>query len=142
MDTSFFHLALTVKDLAKFEAFYARHFGFYRARTISLGDDAELVFLKNDKNIYLEIFPPEEDRPYAMSEADGPHYPGLRHIAFSVEDIDEKVRLMGVDAVITLGPLHFDDVIEGWKTVWLKDPEGNIIELTQGYRDQDMAATA
>ncbi|CAG5069298.1 hypothetical protein DYBT9623_02034 [Dyadobacter sp. CECT 9623] len=136
MDPSFFHLALTVKNLPEFEAFYAKHFGFFRARTINLGDDAELVFLKNDKNIYLEIFPPEEDRPYAMSEADGPHYPGLRHIAFSVDDIDEKVKSMGEDAVITLGPLHFDDVIEGWKTVWLKDPEGNIIEITQGYRDQ------
>ncbi|WP_031528071.1 VOC family protein [Dyadobacter crusticola] len=139
MDTSFFHLALTVKNLAKFESFYAKHFGFKRARTISLGDDAELVFLKNDHNIYLEVFPPEEERPMAMAEADGPHYPGLRHIAFSVEDIDEKLRLMGDDAVITLGPLHFDEVIEGWKTVWLKDPEGNIIEITQGYRDQDIA---
>jgi glyoxylase I family protein len=137
MDTTFFHLALTVKHLAAFEAYYAKHFGFRRARTISLGDDAELIFLKNDKNVYLEIFPPEEERPVAMSEADGPHYPGLRHIAFSVDDIDEKLRLMGEDAVITLGPLHFDDVIEGWKTVWLKDPEGNIIEITQGYRDQE-----
>lgn len=142
MDASFFHLALTVKDLAKFESFYARHFGFRRARVISLGDDAELVFLKNDKNFYFEVFPPEEERPCPMSEADGPHYPGLRHIAFSVDDVDAKIKSMGEDAVVTLGPLHFDEVIEGWKTVWLKDPEGNILEITQGYRDQENLVTA
>ena len=137
MKATFFHLAITVKDLPTFEGFYAKYFGFIRARVIELGDDAQLVFLKNDDNFYFEIFPPEEQRPYPMAEADGPHYPGLRHMAFSVDDIDAKLDEMGKDAVITLGPLHFDDVIEGWKTVWLKDPEGNIIEITQGYRDQE-----
>jgi glyoxylase I family protein len=44
---------------------------------------------------------------------------------------------MGSDAVITLGPLAFDDFIPGWKTAWVKDPEGNIIEITQGYVDQE-----
>ncbi|MBE9461776.1 VOC family protein [Dyadobacter subterraneus] len=137
METSFFHLAVTVKNLAKFEAFYAKHFGFRRARVISLGDDAELVFLKNDHGFYFEVFPPEENRPCPMAEADGPHYPGLRHFAFSVDDVEGKLEEMGSDAVVTLGPLHFDDVIPGWKTVWLKDPEGNIIEITQGYKDQE-----
>jgi len=137
MKSTFFHLALTVKDLTAFEAFYAKYFGFKRARVIELGDDAQLVFLKNEDNFYFEIFPTEEERPYPMAVADGPHYAGLRHMAFSVEDVDAKLEEMGSDAVITLGPLHFDDVIEGWKTVWLKDPEGNILEITQGYKDQE-----
>lgn len=137
MKTTFFHLALTVKDLPTFEAFYVKYFGFRRARVIELGDDAQLVFLKDEHNFYFEIFPSEEVRPCPMAEADGPHYPGLRHMAFSVDDIDAKLEEMGTDARITLGPLHFDDVIEGWKTVWIKDPEGNIIEITQGYRDQE-----
>jgi glyoxylase I family protein len=141
MKATFFHLALTVKDLAKFEAFYSTYFGFKRARVIALGDDALLVFLKNEDNFYFEIFPPEEERPIPMAEADGPHYAGLRHIAFSVDDVDAKIKEMGDDAVITLGPLHFDDVIEGWKTAWLKDPEGNIIEITQGYKDQENLVT-
>ncbi len=136
MKASFFHIAVTVKDLKKFETFYAKHFGFYRARVIDLGDDAELIFLKNDDGFYLEVFPPEEERPCAMAEADGPHYPGLRHIAFQVDDVDAKLEEMGDDAVLSLGPLRFDDFIPGWKTVWLKDPEGNIVEITQGYKDQ------
>lgn len=137
MKASFFHLAVTVKDLPGFESFYARHFGFKRARVIDLGDDAELIFLKNEEGFYFEVFPPEEKRPYPMAEADGPHYPGLRHIAFQVKDVDAKLEEMGDDAKITLGPLHFDDFIAGWKTVWLKDPEGNIVEITQGYKDQE-----
>ncbi len=136
MKTSFFHIAVTVKDLKKFEAFYAKHFGFARARVIDLGDDAELVFLKNDEGFYLEVFPPEEERPCEMAGADGPHYPGLRHIAFQVEDVDAKLEEMGEDAVLSLGPLRFDDFIPGWKTAWLKDPEGNIVEITQGYADE------
>jgi hypothetical protein len=36
METTFFHLALTVKNLAKFESFYSRHFGFKRARVRSV----------------------------------------------------------------------------------------------------------
>ncbi|TDB64018.1 VOC family protein [Arundinibacter roseus] len=137
MKTTFFHLAVTVRDLAKFEAFYAKYFGFRRARVIDLGDDAELVFLKNDDGFYFEVFPPEEERPYPMAAADGSHYPGLRHIAFQVDDVDSKLEEMGEDAQITLGPLRFDDFISGWKTVWLKDPEGNIVEITQGYKDQE-----
>lgn len=137
MKATFFHLALTVKNLEKFESFYQKYFGFRRARVIDLGDDAKLVFMKNDDNFYFEVFPVEEQRPYPMAEADGPHYAGLRHMAFSVDDVDAKVAEMGEDAQITLGPLHFDEVIEGWKTVWLKDPEGNIIEITQGYKDQE-----
>lgn len=137
MKASLLHLAVTVRDLAEFEAYYAKHFGYRRARVIDLGDDAELVFLKNEDGFYFEIFPPEEERPYPMAVADGPHYPGLRHIAFQVDDVDAKLEEMGNDAKITLGPLHFDDFIPGWKTVWLKDPEGNIIEITQGYKDQE-----
>ena len=52
-------------------------------------------------------------------------------------NVDEKIAEMGDDAVITLGPLDFDDVIPGWRTVWIKDPEGNIVEITQGFKDQD-----
>jgi glyoxylase I family protein len=137
MKASFFHLAVTVKDLPGFESFYARYFGFKRVRVIDLGDNAELIFLRNDEGFYFEVFPSEEKRPYPMAEADGPHYPGLRHIAFQVKDVDAKLEEMGDEAVITLGPLHFDDFIPGWKTVWLKDPEGNIVEITQGYKDQE-----
>lgn len=140
IQTTFFHVAVTVKDLNAFEDFYAKYFGFKRARTIDLGEGKELVFLKDANNFYFEVFPPDEENPLPPVGGDGPHYAGLRHLAFSVDDVDAKLAEMGDDAIITLGPLMFDDFILGWKTVWIKDPGDNIIEITQNYRDQKSEA--
>lgn len=134
--TSFLHIGVTCKDQKKFEEYYSKYFGFRRARTIMLGEGKELLFLKNDDNFYFEVFPMDEERPVPFAEGDGPHYPGFRHIAFNVDDVDAKLKEMGSDAVITLGPMSFDDFTKGWKTVWLKDPEGNIVEVSQGYKDK------
>ena len=43
---------------------------------------------------------------------------------------------MGDDAKITLGPLDMGDFIEGMRVAWISDPEGNIVELNQGYEDE------
>ena len=133
----FFHVAVTVNDLPAFEGFYTKYFGFKRARTISLGEGKELVFMKNTDGFYFEVFPADFPRPIPPEEGDGPHYQGIRHLAFSVDDVDAKLAEMGSDAVITLGPLSFDAFIPGWRTAWIKDPENNIIEITQGYKDEE-----
>jgi glyoxylase I family protein len=61
----------------------------------------------------------------------------VRHLAFKVDDVDAKLAEMGADAKITLGPLNFDDYIPGWRTVWIADPDGRIVEISQGFVDQD-----
>ncbi len=38
---------------------------------------------------------------------------------------------------MTLGPLSFDTFIPGWRTVWVTDPDGIVVEISQGYTDQD-----
>jgi glyoxylase I family protein len=40
---------------------------------------------------------------------------------------------MGPDAHVTAGPMSFDAIIPGWRTVWVADPDGNIVEISQGY---------
>jgi glyoxylase I family protein len=39
------------------------------------------------------------------------------------------------------GVSHFPSQVKpsfpGWRTVWLADPDGNIVEISQGYTDQD-----
>ncbi|GAA4400394.1 VOC family protein [Nibrella viscosa] len=134
----FSHIALSCTDPIAIEKFYTKHFGFRRGRVIPLGDDNQIVFLKNDQNVYLELFKADAERPAAKVDAgDGPHYSGVRHLAFQVDDVDAKVADMGDEAVITLGPLAFDAFIPGWKTAWVKDPEGNIVEISQGYVDEE-----
>jgi catechol 2,3-dioxygenase-like lactoylglutathione lyase family enzyme len=70
-------------------------------------------------------------------DADGLHFTGWRHIAFQVDDVDAKLAEIGEDAQITLGPLSFDAFIPGWRTVWVRDPNGNVVEISQGYNDQE-----
>jgi len=133
----FHHVAISCKDMAKTERFYSDHFGFRRARVIPLGD-TQIIFLRSG-DFYLELFAAEGDAPASPAGGDGPHYPGWRHIAFRVDSVDAKLAEMGDDAVVTLGPLDFDDFIPGWRTVWVADPDGNIIEISQGFADQSSA---
>ena len=46
-------------------------------------------------------------------------------------------QALDVQADVTLGPLEFDEFIAGWKTVWLRDPDGVVVEVSQGYRDEE-----
>jgi glyoxylase I family protein len=128
-------MGLACRDPLRLEAFYTRHFGFERARVILLGAE-QIVFIRCG-NAYLELFQAKGDAPAPAAEGAGPEYPAWRHLAFTVYDVDAKLHEMGTDARVTLGPISFDDFIPGWRTVWVADPEGNIIEISQGYVDQD-----
>ena len=129
----FSHVALNCRDMAATERYYTTHFGFKRARVFSLGD-SQLVFLKAGE-VYLELFAAEGDAPAPAS--DGPKAPGVRHLAFQVDNVDEVLSRMGEDAKVTLGPLDFDELLPGWRTVWVQDPDGNIVEVSQGYTDEE-----
>ena len=130
------HMGLECRDLAATEGFYTRHFGFRRARFVALGDDNAIVFLRSG-DFYLELFRATSTSPAPAAEGAGPEYPGWRHLAFQVDDVDAALAAMGDDARVTAGPMGFDAFIPGWKTVWVADPDGNIVEISQGYRDED-----
>jgi glyoxylase I family protein len=132
---AFHHIALTCNDALAVEAFYVKHFGFVRTRAIPLGDGAQIVFIKSG-DVYLELFQTADAPPVPKAGNDGPGYPGWRHIAFKVDSVDAALAAMGDDARVTLGPLDFDAFIPGWRTVWVADPEGNIVEISQGYVDE------
>jgi glyoxylase I family protein len=131
----FHHVALNCKDTLVIEQFYAKHFGFQRARKFDIGLSTPLLFVKRD-DVYLELYPVAEDRPGAAPPADGYTYPGVRHIAFKVDNVDAKLAEMGADAVIMHGPIDYSAFIPSWRTVWVADPEGNIVEISQGYLDE------
>jgi glyoxylase I family protein len=131
--TAFAHVGLNCRDMRATERFYVRHFGFRRARVVPLGKGNRIVFLKS-KTAYLELF---QAKGRARTVArDGPPEAGFRHMAFQVASVDRKIREMGKAAKVTLGPFSFDGFIKGWRGAWLMDPDGRIIELSQGYRDE------
>jgi glyoxylase I family protein len=43
---------------------------------------------------------------------------------------------MGDEAPVTLGPVDMGAFIPGMRVAWISDPEGNIVELNQGYEDE------
>lgn len=133
------HLALNCRDQGVTEEFYRRWFGFRPARRVALPDGSQIVFLRQG-DVLLELFPAEGDGPVA--EADGPRSPGTaRHLAFQTDDLDAFLSHIGEAARISLGPLAFDEVIPGWRSVWLHDPDGVVVEVSQGYRDDDHSHT-
>lgn len=134
------HVGLNCRDQAATEEFYTRWFGFRRARVVE-DDDVRIVFLRAGE-VYLELFQTNES-PLVEPRADGPTNPGTaRHLAFQVDDVDEFLaRVQGV-LPISLGPLRFDEFIPSWKTVWVTDPDGLVIEVSQGYVDQTEAELA
>lgn len=138
----FSQVAITCKDAIATEKFYTQYFGFKRARVAVLPGGDQIVFIKmGDSAFYLEIFQAKEDSPVAPATNDGYQFPSVRHLAFKVASVDAKLAEIGDAAPITLGPLNFDDYIPGWRTVWLADPDGRIIELSEGFVDEDNPPT-
>lgn len=130
---AFAHVALNCRDMAATERFYVDRFGFRRARVVPLGDTS-IVFLRSG-DVYLELFQGEGEAAVGH-DADGPKEAGVRHLAFSVDSVDAWLVGPGQGVDVTLGPLGFDDFIPGWRTVWVRDPDGTIVEVAQGFRDQ------
>ncbi|KOU64743.1 glyoxalase [Streptomyces sp. WM4235] len=128
------HVGLNCADQKATEEFYTRYFGFRRARVVDLGEST-IVFLRQG-DAYLELFAAGTE-PAIPAHDDGPQAPGrLRHLAFQTDDVDAFLAELGDAAEVTLGPMDFDDFIHGWRTVWVRDPDGVIVEVSQGYEDE------
>jgi glyoxylase I family protein len=96
-------------------------------------DGGEIVFLRQG-DVYLELFPSTAPSRVRGS-ADGPPDPGItRHLAFQTDDLDGFLAT-AAHVPVSLGPLRFDDVISGWCSVWLTDPDGLVVEVSEGYCD-------
>jgi len=134
-EVTFSHIGLSCKDPIAVEKFYTKHFGFRRAR-VYLPGPGQVVVIRSGA-LELELFPSTEQRPTPAVGGAGQDYPGVRHIAFLVDDLDAKLADMGPDVRITLGPLDMGQFIPGMRVAWISDPEGNIVELNQGYVDED-----
>ena len=135
-EPAFAHTGLTCRDLAVTERFYTKHFGFKRARVVDLGGGKQIVFLRN-ATTYLELFQGEGKDPAGVPPADGFGFPGYRHIAFQVPDVEAFAARVGSELTVNLGPLHFDSFLQGWGAVWVRDPDDRVVEICQGYRDED-----
>lgn len=138
MNLHWSHVALNCRDQRTTENFYRKWFGFERARVVLIGTE-QIIFLRCG-DVYLELFRVTADA-LGAAVADGPQNSGIvRHVAFQTDDLDAFLARVGDAVPISLGPLSFDEFIAGWRSVWLIDPDGVIVEVSQGYRDEDSTA--
>jgi glyoxylase I family protein len=132
----FSHVGLACKDPRITEEFYTKYFGFHRSRALGEGDD-QVVFLRAEYSpVMLELFKSKGTSPAPPATGAGPEYPGVRHLAFQVDDVDAKLAEIGDAARVTQPPLDFGAFIPGWRTAWIADPDDRIVEVSQGYTNQ------
>lgn len=127
------HIGLNCLDPAAIEAWYSAKLGFRRERAIPM-DGWDLVFISRG-DLVLELFKVDDAHPAGRPAHDGPTFQGVRHIALQVDDLDRTLAELG-EIEVTRGPVSLDALVPGWRAVWIADPEGNIIELSQGYRPE------
>jgi catechol 2,3-dioxygenase-like lactoylglutathione lyase family enzyme len=143
MILGFAHPAIVVKDLDRATEFYCDAFGFREFSgqfeswrdtpaidaAVGLQDSAVKGRMLAGHNCFLELF------QFEKPEVSGPdprdllaHELGIRHLSFFVDDIEvEYHRLLALGA----SPLGTPQKSKGVTAVYLRDPEGNIVEIAE-----------
>jgi glyoxylase I family protein len=120
------HVAIICADYEKSKDFYTRILGMkvlaenYRAARDSFKLD---LLLPDGSQLELFSFPESPARPSY------PEAQGLRHLAFSVENIEEVCQFL-IGAGITVEPIRLDEYTNR-KFTFFSDPDGLPLELYQ-----------
>jgi catechol 2,3-dioxygenase-like lactoylglutathione lyase family enzyme len=146
------HVNIVVSDLAAMTSFYrdvlglkvtkeATISGEWIGRTVGLGEvHADVVYLDFPAGPRIELIRynrPSMPRP---ADVDKPNSPGLRHMAFRVDDIDAtatRLRAAGVRFFSDVQTVPDAQVTYAGgvrkRLIYFQDPEGNLLELCE-YR--------
>jgi glyoxylase I family protein len=128
------HIAINCRNLAAQEAFFSKHFGFLRSRTFKAGKPDEYIMLKLG-SVRLELF--QADPAQSVNANGGEQVIGFKHLAFEVPSLEPAIAALRADGIEPDPIINLGDVIPGFRIVFFRDHEGNIIELMQGYRDEE-----
>lgn len=127
------HIAIRVADVDRSLAFYVERLGFREMFRLHRDTgDLWLLYLHVTDEQYIEIFPDAvgEQAPDAQAN-------GLNHLCLTVDDIEvaiDDLNRVGIDLFM---PLKLG--ADGNKQAWIKDPDGNRIELMQMAPDSKQA---
>ncbi|MGC3999305.1 MAG: HAD-IA family hydrolase [Anaeromyxobacter sp.] len=126
------HVGIEVSDLYAVELFYRKALGFRpRYHYVSRNSPGlRTVFLERE-GIQLELLERPRDPAFAAHRAHAPD-----HLSLDVEDVDaEHARLQALG----LGPPALRpprDTGDGFRELELRDPEGNVVELSARIRPE------
>ncbi len=128
------HIALNCSNLAEQEAFYTKHFGFKRCRTFQRGEPGEFFMLKLGST-RLELFPTDRSKTAAMQGGEQPI--GFKHLAFDVPKLEPALEALRADGIEPDPIIELPHLAPGFRIVFFRDPEGNILELMEGHQDDE-----
>jgi catechol 2,3-dioxygenase-like lactoylglutathione lyase family enzyme len=116
------HLVLTVADIAATEAFYER----LGMRGETFGDGRRALRF-GDQKINLHEAGAEFE-PHALRPV-----PGSADLCFLVEDALDDVarRLADAGVPIELGPVERTGAVGSIESLYVRDPDGNLVELAR-----------
>ena len=135
------HVGIIVKDLAAAKAFFL-DFGLELQGEGELEGEwlDKIVGLNNVKDAYAMLRTPDGEanieliqfyRPSDESTVRQPlaNTPGIRHIAFVVEDIEAHVARLKKQGMVVFSEVqHYE---ESYKLCYVRGPEGIILELAE-----------
>jgi glyoxylase I family protein len=124
------HIAFNCRDIKRQEQVFTRHFGFRRARVFNAGTADEFIMLRLGSTC-LELFSARES-----GASPGEQTVGFKHLAFEVPDLEVAIANLHTDGIETEPIIDCGSVVPGLRVCFFLDPEGNRIELMQGYQDQ------
>lgn len=118
------HIAIIVSDYEKSKDFYVNKLGFAILRENYRQDRGDYKLdLQVNQNTELEIF----SAPHAPARVTRPEACGLRHLAFTAENIEQTVQeLEGLG--IPCEPIRTDP-FTGGRFTFFQDPDGLPLEL-------------
>jgi methylmalonyl-CoA epimerase len=128
------HVAITVRDMDRAVAFYRDVLGFEVLGQLVLdGGTFKLVYLQAGTG-RIELFAFTE-KGRASDTQNRDQDLGLKHVAFSVDDVDAVAhRLKAHGVPLTLEPL---DAPGGVRLAFFHDPDGNLLELVSNLPNME-----
>ncbi len=129
------YVGIRVTNLERSLEFYT---GLFHLEVVSRGDNgprgggtyALLMDGKSGQKLELNCYP--DTSPYAVPYVPGE---GLDHIAFRVRDVEETLRVLAKSGLEQVDiPASLADLGEGVRVAYVKDPDGNWVELYQNPR--------
>jgi catechol 2,3-dioxygenase-like lactoylglutathione lyase family enzyme len=129
LDIRLSHIALYCDDIHAMETFYTETLALRRVRVFNEGKDDEFFILGRDA-FRIELF----KKRYEI-RADRA---SLKHFAVEIPSMDNLIALLNEKRIPVEKLIDYSDEYEVFKVCFVKDPEGNVIEFMEGYRDAQL----
>ena len=124
------HIAYRCRNREATENFYIKYFGFRRVRVFNPNKPNELILIKLGV-MSLELSQAQiELVPTPVSSATC-----YLHLAFEVDHLETFIKLLNADNIQTGKVYDCSSEVEGMSVCFFYDPDGNSIEIMQGYQD-------